>query len=122
MGLCEERGGGVDKAILEIEEMFLPAPMFISSENAMRVVVFGRKHFKDLSKADKVWACYCHCVVRWIKHDYMNNTSLRKRFSLPDEEYQAVSTVISNARKAGKIKPADPEQGPRHAKYIPYFA
>jgi len=122
MGLCEERGGGVDKAILEVEEMALPTPKFFSSEHAMRVVIFGPKSFKDLSKDDKIWACYCHCVVRWIKHNHMNNTSLRERFSLPDEEYQAVSTVISNAKKAGRIKPADPGQGPRHAKYIPFFA
>jgi ATP-dependent DNA helicase RecG len=71
IGLCEERGGGIDKAIIEIEEMNLPASEFFPSENSMRVVIFGPKNFSQLSKADKVWSCFCHCVVRWIRHDYM---------------------------------------------------
>jgi predicted HTH transcriptional regulator len=122
MGLCEERGGGIDKAIIDIEEKFLPAPLFIASENAMRVVIFGPRKFSQLSKSDKVWACYCHCVVRWIHHNYMNNTSLRQRFSLPDEDYQIASDVIANARAAKRIKPAEPGQGNKYARYIPYWA
>ncbi len=122
MGICEERGGGIDKAIIEIEEMSLPAPEFITSANSMRVVIFGPKKYGQLSKADKVWACFCHCVVRWIRHDYMSNTTLRKRFSLPDDEYQAVSAVIANAKKAKRIVPAEPDQGLRYARYIPYWA
>ncbi len=121
VGLCEERGGGIDKAIIEIEEMSLPAPEFFPSENSMRVVVFGPKKFNQLSKADKVWSCFCHCVVRWIRHDYMSNTSLRERFRLPDAEYQSASAVISDARKAGRIIPADPNQGKKNARYAPYW-
>jgi ATP-dependent DNA helicase RecG len=122
LGLCEERGGGIDKAIIEIEEMFLPAPEFFASENSMRVVLFGPKKFGDLSKADKTWACFCHCVVRWLRHDYMSNTTLRDRFLLPQEEYQAVSAVIADARKRGRIIPADSDQGKRNARYVPYWA
>jgi predicted HTH transcriptional regulator len=122
LGLCEERGGGIDKAILQIEEMSLPAPLFFLSENSMRVVLFGPKKFGDLSKADKTWACFCHCVVRFNRHDYMSNATLRKRFSLPETEYQAVSAVIANARKEGRIVPADENQGNKYAKYVPYWA
>ena len=122
MGLCEERGGGIDKAILEIEEMYLPAPLFLPSTNSMRVVLPGPRDFSQLSKADKIWACYCHCVVRWIRQDYMSNTTLRERFSLKDEEYQSASDVIANAKKAKYIKPADPSQGNKFAKYVPYWA
>jgi ATP-dependent DNA helicase RecG len=121
IGLCEERGGGIDKAIIEIEELSLPAPEFFSSENSMRVVIFGPKKFNQLSKADKVWSCFCHCVVRWIRHDYMSNTSLRERFRLPDDEYQSASAVISDAKKARRIIPADPNQGKKNARYVPYW-
>lgn len=121
IGLCEERGSGIDKAIIDIEEMSLPAPEFFPSEDSMRVVIFGPKRFNQLSKADKVWSCFCHCVVRWIRLDYMSNTTLRARFSLPDEEYQAASAVISDARKAGRIIPADPKQGKKNARYVPYW-
>lgn len=121
-GLCEERGGGLDKTFLEIERVHLPAPDFISSENSMRVVLLGPRPFSDMTKADKIRACFYHCVLRWMTHDFMSNTSLRERFSLPQEEYQAVSTVISEAIRLGRIAPADPEQGNRNAKYVPYWA
>lgn len=122
LGLCEERGGGIDKAIIEIEEKSLPAPEFFASENSMRVVIFGPRKFRQLSKADKTWACFCHCVVRWLRRDYMSNTSLRERFSLGPEDYQAASAVIADARKAGRIVPAEPDQGRRNARYVPYWA
>jgi ATP-dependent DNA helicase RecG len=50
LGICEERGGGIDKAIIEIEKMSLPAPEFYPSERSMRVVIFGPKAFGELSK------------------------------------------------------------------------
>jgi ATP-dependent DNA helicase RecG len=59
--------------------------------------------------------------VRWVRHDYMTNTSLRKRFSLADEDYQIASTVIAEAKKAGRIIPADPSQGRKNARYVPYW-
>lgn len=121
LGICEERGGGIDKAILEIEERSLPAPEFFASENSMRVVLFGPKPFNKLSKADKIWACFCHRVVRWLRHDYMSNTTLRDRFKLSPAEYQAASTVISDSKKAGRIVPAGEGQGNKYARYVPYW-
>lgn len=50
MGICEERGGGIDKAIIEIEEMNLPAPYFWASPDTMRVVIFGPKDFSEFCK------------------------------------------------------------------------
>jgi ATP-dependent DNA helicase RecG len=122
LGICEERGGGIDKAIIEIEQMRLPAPEFYPSDRSMRVVIFGPKKFAELSKADKVWSCFCHCVVRWLKRDYMSNTTLRERFSLTSAEYQAVSGVIFAARKEGRIVAAEEGQGKRNARYVPYWA
>jgi ATP-dependent DNA helicase RecG len=88
----------------------------------MRVVLFGPKTFAAMTKAEKIRACFFHCVLKWIVHDYMSNASLRDRFSLPQEEYQAVSMIISEAIKLKRIAPADPAQGKRNAKYIPYWA
>jgi ATP-dependent DNA helicase RecG len=61
-------------------------------------------------------------VLRWIQRDFMSNTTLRARFSLKEGEYQKVSDVISNGIKSRRIIPADPSQGKRNAKYIPYWA
>jgi predicted HTH transcriptional regulator len=121
LGLCEERGGGIDKALMEIEERSLPAPDFNSSANSMRVVLYGPKPFNELSKSAKMQACFFHCVLRWLKNDYMSNTSLRERFSLDQDEYQAVSAIISESVKRRRIVPADPDQGKRNARYVPYW-
>jgi ATP-dependent DNA helicase RecG len=121
--LCEERGGGLDKTMIAIEiEKNLPAPDIHSSENSMRVVLFGPRPFNHLSKDDKQRACFYHCVLRWMKKDFMSNTSLRDRFSLSQDDYQAVSAIISEAVKSGRIIPADKNQGNRNAKYVPYWA
>jgi len=122
LGLCEERGGGIDKAIIDVEERFLPAPEFYDSDTAMRVVLFGPKSFSDLSKEEKIWSCFCHCVVRWISRNYMSNSSLRERFSLEKKDYKIISALISEAKKSGRISPANPNQGNRYARYVPYWA
>ena len=122
LGLCEERGGGLDKAIIEIEDKNLPPPEFHSSKDSMRVVLHGPKAFSKLSKTEKMRACYFHCVIRWLKNDYMSNTTLRGRFRLSAEEYQSVSNIISASVKAKRIAQAEPNQGKRNAKYVPYWA
>lgn len=122
LGLCEERGGGLDKTLIEIEAQHLPPPNFISSANSMRVVLFAPKEFAQLTKDEKLRACFFHCVLRWQNHDYMSNTTLRERFSLEAGDYQAISAIISEAIKRGRILPADPDQGKRNARYIPYWA
>lgn len=122
LGLCEERGGGLDKALLAIEDQNLPAPAFIPSKASMRVVLFGPQPFNKMSKLDKQRACFFHCIIRWIRHDYMSNGSLRERFDLAKEEYQAVSAIISAEVKNNRIVPADPKQGKKNAQYVPYWA
>jgi ATP-dependent DNA helicase RecG len=122
LGLCEERGGGLDRTLIALENAHLPAPKFIPSKDSMRVVLFGFTPFKKMTKVDKQRACFFHCIIRWISHDYMSNASLRKRFDLPQEEYQAVSSVITAEVKANRIVPADPKQGKKNARYVPYWA
>jgi predicted HTH transcriptional regulator len=122
LGLCEERGGGLDKLMLAIEKRTLPAPDLISSQDSMRVVLFGPRPFSQMSKAEKQRACFFHCVLCWIQGEPMGNASLRQRFSLSGDDYQAVSAVITEAVKAGRIAPAELNQGKRNAKYVPYWA
>jgi ATP-dependent DNA helicase RecG len=122
LGLCEERGGVLDKTFNEIEARRIPAPEFISSKDSMRVVLFGPRTFAQMSRHQRQSSCFWHCVLRWMIHDYMSNASLRERFSLPPEDYQAASAVITEAIRAGRIAPADPNQGKRNARYVPYWA
>lgn len=121
LGMCEERGGGLDKALIEIEARNLPAFDFEPSENSMRVILFGPKKFSQLSKEEKHRACFYHCVLKWLTRDYMSNATLRERFSLDPDEYQSVSAIISEMIKKKRIIPAEEKQGNRYAKYVPYW-
>lgn len=106
------------KTLIEIEAQHLPAPDFTSSENSMRVVLFAPKTFGQMSQAEKLRACFFHCV--WLTHDYMSNATLRERFSVSPANYQAASAVIAESSSAG-IAPADPDHGKQNAKYVPYW-
>ncbi len=128
LGLCEELGKGIDKAIMAIENvaaedrLFLAPPIFRKTENGFTVILFGHKTFKALSREERLRTCYQHCVLAYLRNDFMNNSSLRERFSLQKDEYQSVSAVIAEAIAAGSIVPADEEQGRKHARYIPAWA
>jgi ATP-dependent DNA helicase RecG len=128
LGLCEELGKGIDKALTAIEavaaedRIFLAPPVFRRTQNGFTVILFGHKTFKGLSREERLRTCYQHCILTYLRSDFMNNSSLRERFSLQKDEYQAVSAVIADAIKSELIVPADEEQGRKHARYIPAWA
>jgi ATP-dependent DNA helicase RecG len=51
----------------------------------------------------------------------MTNATLRERFSLPDDEYQATSALITELVRSNRILPAEEGQGRRNARYVPYW-
>ncbi|SFZ86670.1 Predicted transcriptional regulator, contains HTH domain [Devosia enhydra] len=122
MGLCEERGSGVDRALAAIEDAILPAPLFQVVEGFTVVTVYGAKAFADLSREDRVRACYQHACVEFEAGRQMSNSSLRKRFGLTDRQYPQVSNVIKEALESGRIRPLNDNQGNRYARYLPYWA
>ena len=119
--VCEERGSGIDKVIFQIELYQLPAPDFRTDETHTRVVLFSRLKLSEVQ--DKVRACYQHACLEFVSNRQMTNTSLRKRFSISDENYSMASRIIADTIDAGLIKRHDPESASRkHAKYIPFWA
>ena len=52
----------------------------------------------------------------------MTNSSLRERFGLHEKNSAMASRIIKDALKNGVIKPYDPTQGRRNAKYVPTWA
>jgi predicted HTH transcriptional regulator len=122
MKFCEKRGGGIDKAISAIETAGLPAPIFEDVSGSTRVTIFGPKPFSDMLKDDRIRACYQHACLRNESGSYMTNSSLRARFKLNDKQYQTVTKVIADAIAVELIKPLDPDQGNKFAKYVPFWA
>jgi predicted HTH transcriptional regulator len=122
MGICEERGSGIDKVINAIEIFQLPAPKFIAEEDFFKVILFAPLNFEDMDKNDRIRATYQHCTLKFLKQEPMNNTTLRERFGLIKKEHSKASKAISDTLEKGLIKPADPEnKSTKHIKYIPFY-
>jgi hypothetical protein len=52
----------------------------------------------------------------------MTNESLRERFGLSTEKSASISKIFTAARKKGLIAPAEPNQSPKFARYLPHWA
>jgi ATP-dependent DNA helicase RecG len=121
-GICEERGSGVDKVVSQTEYYQLPAPMFETPEGCTRAVLFAHKALNDMDRADRVRAAYLHACLRYVERNPMTNSSLRERFGIEKQNSATASRIIRDAVEDGRVKPFDPEQGKKHAKYLPYWA
>ncbi|MEI6233863.1 MAG: ATP-binding protein [Planctomycetota bacterium] len=121
-GVCEERGSGVDKVVFETELYQLPAPIFETVEGSTRAILFAHKKLKDMERDDRVRACYLHACLRYVERNPMTNSSLRERFGIQKRNSATASRIIKESLEDKKVKPFDPEQGKKHAKYLPYWA
>lgn len=123
IGVCEERGSGVDKVVFQTEFYQLPAPLFEIAGDNTRAVLFAHRSYADMDRKDRVRATYLHACLRYVQRDYLTNTSLRERFAIEKENSSMVSRVIKDALEDGAIKPVDPESESRKlARYWPVWA
>ncbi|MBT8410842.1 MAG: transcriptional regulator [Octadecabacter sp.] len=122
IGVCEERGSGVDKVVFESEFYQLPPPRWETSGNASRATLFAYKEFRNMDTAERVHACYLHACLKYVMKEELTNTSLRDRFGFEEKNSSMASRIIRDALDDGVIKPYDPNQGKRNAKYVPIWA
>jgi ATP-dependent DNA helicase RecG len=123
MGICEEKGSGIDKVISAAEVFQLPAPDFRAGETRTTAILFAHQDFADMSKPDRVRACYQHCCLKYVNNQRMSNQSLRERFKLQESKAVTVSQVIGAAKEAGLIKTDESETtSTRYARYLPFWA
>lgn len=122
VGVCEERGSGVDKVVFQTEFYQLPAPLFETTDEHTRAVLFAYREFKEMDKADRIRACYLHACLRYVQRDYMTNTTLRERFGIDEKNSSMVSRIIKDAIEAGLIRCHDETVGSRARKYLPKWA
>lgn len=123
MGICEEKSSGIDKVVQTAEAYQLPAPDFRSEYKRTSVVIYGPKTFEEMSREERIRACYQHCVLKWVMSEQMTNQSLRKRFQLNENKSVNISQVISLAAEEGLIKTDSRFGGSKKfARYIPFWA
>jgi predicted HTH transcriptional regulator len=123
INVCEERGSGIDKVVHWVEVYQLPAPDFLVTHQHTKVVLFAYKKLAEMSKADRIRACYQHAALQYVSNRQMTNASLRARFSIDTQNYTLASRILSETLEAGLIRPFDPANRSRkHTKYVPYWA
>ena len=122
LGVCERRGSGIDRAIAAVEEMFLPPVKFTKGEQHTRVFLYPQKSLKDMTKQEKISACYQHACLVYENGDRINNKSVRERFELSKNDSSVASRIISDTLESGLIKPAYIETASKkYMTYIPYY-
>lgn len=122
LGICEERGSGIDKVVLAIETHQLPAPLFEIPEDFTRSVLFAHKELNEMDKSDRVRACYLHACLCYVMRKKMTNRSLRERFGIAEQNAAYASKLLNEALDAGMIVIADPNSGTRGRCYLPFWA
>lgn len=119
---CEERGSGIDKVIAEVERCQLPAPIFeVPLDSSTRAVLFGRRALAEMSREERLRACYQHACLQYVNRERMTNASLRVRFGLDDTHASTVSALLNEAVKEGLIVVANPADGKRSRHYRPFW-
>lgn len=124
LGICEERGSGVDRALLEIEAQKLPAPKFEAGDDFCRISLYANQPYAALDTAARLRACYQHaCVQYFVQGTPMSNASLRERLGIDEANYSIVSRLIKETLEADLIKIHDPlNKSTKHRKYLPHWA
>ena len=122
IGICEERGTGIDKVVIQTEVYQLPAPAFEATDSHTRCFLFAHREFKHMAKQDKIRATYLHSCLRYVKGELMTNSSLRKRFGIDDSNSSMVSRIIKDAVDAGKIRQHENGVSRKFMRYEPFWA
>lgn len=122
VNICEERGSGIDKVVIETERFQLPAPVFRSTDEHTIAMLSAQKTLKELDKSERVQACYLHAALKYVQRDYLTNTSIRQRFGIKEKNMATASRVIKEALDTGLIRLFDQGAPPKLRKYVPYWA
>jgi len=123
--ICEEKGSGIDKALIEIEADKLPALDIRVGETRTIVSMQARKSFDDMNKSERIQACYQHCCLKYVMGEMMTNQSFRERLGILNSKasIDAVSRTITTTLEKKMIRLNAPENSSkRYAKYIPYWS
>lgn len=122
LGICEERGSGIDKVIASIELFQLPAPEFRATERSTVATLYAPKPFSEMGRDDRIRACYQHAGLMFITNQKMSNSSLRNRFGIKEESYTLASRIIKETIECGLIKQTIVNQSKKSSTYIPFWA
>lgn len=122
VGICEERGSGVDKVVFQTELYQLPAPAFEVTGDSTRTTLFTPRPLMKMDPTDRVRAVYLHACLRYVERDFMTNTTVRGRFGLDIKNSAMASRLIKEALTQQMIRLHDRTAPPKYRKYVPIWA
>lgn len=67
LNICEERGSGMDKVVLECEIHKLPSPEIIIGDNYTRIILYGPKTLREMDKTERTRTCYHHACLNMFQ-------------------------------------------------------
>jgi hypothetical protein len=103
LGICEERGSGVDKVVAQTEIHQLPAPLFETAEGFTRAVLFTHRPLREMDRTDRSRTCYLHACLRYVERQPMTNSSLRARLGISEPNKAMASRIIADTCKDGPL-------------------
>lgn len=122
IGVCEERGSGVDKVVSQAELYQLPAPAFEIVGDSMRATLFAPRPLALMDRDDRIRAVYLHACLRYVQREHMTNTSLRQRFGIDPKNSAIASRLLKEALAAGMVRLEDEQASPKMRRYVPHWA
>jgi ATP-dependent DNA helicase RecG len=122
INVCEERGTGIDKIVIETERHQLPAPEFRTTSEHTIATLFAHKAFKEMDRSERIQACYLHAALHYVQKDLMSNTTLRERFGIEVKNSAIASRIIADTIEANLIRCKNESVGSKARKYIPWWA
>lgn len=122
VGVCEERGSGVDKVVFETEVYQLPAPAFETAGDSMKATLFSPRPLSKMDKEDRIRAVYLHACLRYVQREHMTNTTLRERFGIDPKNSASASRLLKEALSSGQVKLEDAKAPHKLRRYVPYWA
>jgi ATP-dependent DNA helicase RecG len=122
LGICEERGHGIDEVVSHIEVFQLPPYRCRLGSRHTTIVLSRYKFLKDLAPEERVHAVYQHCCLRFVNNEITNNESIRSRFGIEKQNSAQASRLLNEALDAGRIRLVNPDAANKLRRYMPYWA
>ncbi|MBI4676607.1 MAG: putative DNA binding domain-containing protein [Elusimicrobia bacterium] len=122
LGICEERGHGMDEVVAHIEVFQLPPYAYRLGTRHTTIILSRYKPLKDLTPNERIYAVYQHCCLRFVNNKITNNESIRGRFKIEKQNAATASRLLAEAVAAKKIRPGDPKAANKLMRYVPYWA
>lgn len=121
-GVAESRGSGWDKIVNVLEETRLPVPeVRVVKNTSTTTILWYQKKLADMTQDEKNWTVYLHTALKLLLGELANNTSLRERLGLAENQKSAASKLYKQALEAGLIAIADENASPKYRCYVPYW-